>query len=363
MLISFNIKASLCVCRSAGCWVKGEWKEGDYSGCCLDSGRVEQTGFIFCYWSAGNDLSLCFSCLEAYEHGIIVVLHQDTDSRRVCWMFIKFIWGMEFLWYAGSEYRHNTYLYGWCEQLWMVSEVVRVESEKEYLLKCHNEAKSQYPKISWINIKYITKTKFVYLDFAVLSLRHLPQGLYAGLCPGSSTLAPNFAPNVGYNIPSFNLCLSHLLTASHFSHGPLCFRKVFFKHLTSCQIVYFLFTSVTVQRCSDILFAASFSNCLIGPLITLLEQNRFLYIADNYANYQMHTSWTGDILQAVTSDCAVKRVCWIWLWTVTRANLTEKVSEIKDKNAKMFFYEAHCTYTFYMKCGLLFCRLRFNMQK
>lgn len=93
MLISFIIKDRLCVCRSADCWVKGEWREDDFSGCRLDSGRVEQTGFIFCYWSAVNDLSLCFPSLKAYEHGILVVLHQDTDRKRVYWLFIKFRWG------------------------------------------------------------------------------------------------------------------------------------------------------------------------------------------------------------------------------------------------------------------------------
>lgn len=69
MLISFTITDRLCVCRSADCWVKGEWMEDDFSGCRLDSGRVEQTGFILCYWSAVNDLSLCFPFLKHMSMG------------------------------------------------------------------------------------------------------------------------------------------------------------------------------------------------------------------------------------------------------------------------------------------------------
>lgn len=93
MLISFIIKDRLCL---PFCWLLGKrgMESGWFSAAAVwFSARVEQTGFIFCYWSAVNDLSLCFPFLKADEHGIIVVLHQDTDRSRVYWLFIKFRWG------------------------------------------------------------------------------------------------------------------------------------------------------------------------------------------------------------------------------------------------------------------------------
>ncbi|KAF3843139.1 hypothetical protein F7725_001988 [Dissostichus mawsoni] len=40
--------------------------------------------------------------VSAYEHGIIVVLYQDTDSKSVDWLFIKFRWWKEFPWLQES---------------------------------------------------------------------------------------------------------------------------------------------------------------------------------------------------------------------------------------------------------------------